>query len=408
MGSSFSNRSRSYRRDVSQQLKNVQPGFYVQDVVITDNDIMLAKYSWEMVMSAEETVPFKEELSKKCDTNFNYTSVLTWFYDSFYNHFFQICPDAQPLFHKVSMVSQGRLIAGVISSALNSLKDPTKLREKLTENTIRHNGKGIKSEWYSKMGEALIWALHHVIGDLFDEATTAAWKRIYSFMLSIILPLAVEYEVAESRSSKRKTTDRKAVSNSERMLWTGRRLDEFYVGALIRGFFSENKVQVCPSPSSLDMAGLTDHSDVPKCPIGEYTPVLEDHEHLGADVSVVTTMSGKYPMEFTPLPGSHSISSSNTATTSPDPTSSSTATSTTATSTAATSTATLPLFEPSTKCPFPKGSSSTGSMEKRGVGGIVPVAAAGATVDVEVLRAVNPHQCPYRDNDLPTIVESFK
>ena len=143
-------------------------------------------------MSAEETVPFKERLSKKCENNFSYTSVLTWFYDAFYNRFFEICPDAQPLFHNVSMVSQGRLIAGVISSAINLLKVPTKLREKLTENTIRHNGKGIKSEWYSKMGEALIWALHHVIGDVFDEATTVAWKRIYSFMLSIILPLAVE------------------------------------------------------------------------------------------------------------------------------------------------------------------------------------------------------------------------
>ena len=171
------------------KLLRVIPRVYVQDVVIIDDDISFVNLSWDMVMSQHSTAPFR---LKAKEIGFNYTSVLTWFYDALYNRFFELCPEAKPLFHRVSMVNQGRLIAGVISSAIYSLKQRQKLVDKLSKNTEAHSGKGIKSEWYSKMGEALIWALEEVIGDPFDAATRLAWERVYSFMLSIILPIAVK------------------------------------------------------------------------------------------------------------------------------------------------------------------------------------------------------------------------
>lgn len=314
MGSSTSsNRSRSYKRDFEKRLQDVKPDFYVQNVSVTDDDIFLAKSSWDLIMSAEETVPFKERVSKKSENGFNYTSTLTWFYDAFYNQFFEICPDAKPLFHKVSMVSQGRLIAAVITSALNSFKEPSKLKEKLSENTKRHNGKGIKSEWYSKMGEALIWALEHVIGDLFDEPTKQAWNRIYSFMLSIILPLSVEHEVVESRSASTKTTELKQSNAKSKSIWTNRRLDDFYVGALIRSHLPPSlyKVHVVSRSSSNKLLNMEEES--------------EAHLPLENSDSVVTTMSGRCPPEFEP----HLKTDSSP-----------------------------PLFKASDKCPFPMASSA--------------------------------------------------
>jgi len=277
----YTNDSRSsYQCELDDHLHHVQPEYYVQNVVVTDNDISLAKSSWDIIMSAKETTPFSERLAKKSENAFNYTSVLTWFYDVFYSRFFEICPDAQPLFHSVSMVSQGRLIAGVISSALHSLKDPVKLKEKLTDNTIKHNGKGIKSEWYSKMGEALIWALGHVIGGPFDEPTTLAWQRIYSFMLSIILPLAVEYEVAEKHASSKisstKTSSSQGSSKHESK-------SSFFTGSLFR-----NHLSISPSPSSNAIAFSAIQTK-------EWSPDAETRA-VGSG-QAVTGQSGKCPVQ---------------------------------------------------------------------------------------------------------------
>lgn len=263
MGATISNWCvHNHKREVDDRLHDVQPEYYIQNVIITDDDISKANASWDIIMSSKETIPFMERVAKRNDDTFNYTSVLTWFYDVFYNRFFEICPDAQPLFHHVSMVNQGRLIAGVISSALYSLKNPTKLKDKLTENTRRHNGKGIKSEWYTKMGEALIWALGHVIGDLFDEATNMAWRKIYSFMLSIILPLAVEYEVEEHHSTSSKQA---AASRSQSAsLWTTHRLDNFLVSTHIKSRkITTPSDKVAPSPSSKENEFHDLQSDTP-------------------------------------------------------------------------------------------------------------------------------------------------
>jgi len=201
-------------------LQKVKPEYYVKDVVLADEDIELAKESWMIVMSGDNTKPFLTRL--EADPNeFRYSSTLTWFYDAFYEKFFEVCPDAEPMFHKVSMLKQGRLIAAVISSSLDSLKNPAHLEEKLIKNTKRHNGKGIKSEWYSKMGDALIQTLELVIGsELFTAATKNAWERIYSYLLSIILPVSVEHEISEMRVSR-------SQKNSSLVSVSGRVIEHF-------------------------------------------------------------------------------------------------------------------------------------------------------------------------------------
>lgn len=48
----------------------------------------------------------------------------------------------------------------------------------------------------SIFGECLFWTLKTVLGiENYDTATNRAWIKFYSKMLSIILPLAIEYEL---------------------------------------------------------------------------------------------------------------------------------------------------------------------------------------------------------------------
>mmetsp|Transcript_35925 Transcript_35925/g.36609 ORF Transcript_35925/g.36609 Transcript_35925/m.36609 type:complete len:360 (+) Transcript_35925:93-1172(+) len=205
----------SFLDEQQEHYEKICPKYLVKDAIVTDEHIQLAKSSWVMIMSGENTEPFIIRKAVSKSDSFPYTSSLTWFYDAFYNKFFELCPDTKAMFERVSMVKQGRLIAGVISSALESFNDTEKLKKRLVSNTVNHNGRGIKSEHYAKMGEALVSTLEMIIGPKFDSATKKAWYRIYSYMLNIILPVSVEYEVEEKRKQSGKI-------HSERKITSGK------------------------------------------------------------------------------------------------------------------------------------------------------------------------------------------
>jgi hypothetical protein len=47
---------------------------------------------------------------------------------------------------------------------------------------------------YSIVGEVLMWAIQFMLGTEYDRSTEASWIRLYSSMLRVIVPLAVEFE----------------------------------------------------------------------------------------------------------------------------------------------------------------------------------------------------------------------
>jgi hemoglobin-like flavoprotein len=177
-------------------MKSIVPDYYIENCIPTEDDIFHASKAWNKVMAEDNTKPFRD--IKANDPTFEYSSSLTWFYDVFYARFFELCPQAKPFFAKTSMLAQGRLIAGVISSSLMAVKEPDQLRKRLTHMTEKHNGKGIAAVKYGFMGNALLDALDRVLGpEDFDALARLAWIRIYTFMLNIILPIVVDYELKE-------------------------------------------------------------------------------------------------------------------------------------------------------------------------------------------------------------------
>ena len=196
MGNSLNSNKASNMTPREVYMKSIIPSYYIENCKPSENDILVAKTAWEKIMAGDNTKPFL--IMKENDSTFEYSSSLTWFYDIFYSRFFELCPQAKPFFANTSMLAQGRLIAGIISSALMALKDPDQVRNRLTHMTVRHNGTGITAVKYGIMGYALLDALERVIGpDDFDAQSRQAWIHIYTFMLNIILPIVVDHEMKD-------------------------------------------------------------------------------------------------------------------------------------------------------------------------------------------------------------------
>eukprot|EP01036_Dinobryon_divergens_P040419 gene40419-53434_t len=124
MGSGPSNTIRELNADELTQL--MMPPYYIQNVVVTDNDILLGRASWKKVAEGNS----EAYLAIKDTPDFEASSCLTWFYDSFYKRLFDVNPSARPLF-KINLMSQGRVLMGIISTALNLLKDPSTFEQML-------------------------------------------------------------------------------------------------------------------------------------------------------------------------------------------------------------------------------------------------------------------------------------
>ena len=169
------------------------PSYYKTGTIITDSNIIEVKNSWDIIMSGAPTNEFLEERSK--DSRFSHSSCLTWFFEIFFEHFFELCPDVIPMFANVSLVSQGRVICGVISFALGTLnKNDLKLRRRLSILVEKHYFKGVRSQHYGFMGSALLYALEKVLGSSFDVDCNRSWTLVYSHLLGIILPMAMKLE----------------------------------------------------------------------------------------------------------------------------------------------------------------------------------------------------------------------
>eukprot|EP01041_Mallomonas_annulata_P008037 gene8037-16473_t len=176
--------------------------YYVKNVELTKDDIDHSARVWRLLMSFDNTTPYLERKSKDPET-FTYASTLTWFYDQFYKKFFELCPEAAIFFVHVTLTAQGRLIGGLITSALDSFKARERIKARLERLANAHNQTGIKPIHYCYMGEALLWALELVVGDPFDNNAKLSWGRLYSYLLNIMLPIAITHELKEMEKSTR-------------------------------------------------------------------------------------------------------------------------------------------------------------------------------------------------------------
>jgi hemoglobin-like flavoprotein len=163
--------------------------YYIKDAVVTPEDAVRAKKSWSYI--TDDTGD--KYLSSKDAPGFESSSCIEWFYDTFYKRLFDVHPAARPLF-KNDMKVQGRALTHMISASLGLLDKLPTLVETLEKLARSHTKKGVIAVQYGVVGEVLLWTFSQCLGNQFDAEMNVSWVKIYSVMLKVIIPVAIEEE----------------------------------------------------------------------------------------------------------------------------------------------------------------------------------------------------------------------
>jgi hemoglobin-like flavoprotein len=105
----------------------------------------------------------------------------------FYKRLFELSPEIKPLFSNTNMHIQSAKLMQMIATAVTSLDHLDELRPTLGDLGRRHVTYGVRPEHYPIVGQALVFALAHVLGAEFTAETEEAWKQLYSLLVSIIV-----------------------------------------------------------------------------------------------------------------------------------------------------------------------------------------------------------------------------
>lgn len=167
----------------------MMPVYYIRDCVVTPEDIEAVKVGWNLIIK-DNTEPYKElKKNKNCE----YSSCISWFYSLFYDRLFNVHPACKPLFTS-GIVGQGKFLVKMISMTLSQLGDPTHFKQMMEKLAMRHCERGVRAVEFGIVGEVLFFCLMTVTGNEFSREVEHSWKKIYSVMLTHIIPLVIEYE----------------------------------------------------------------------------------------------------------------------------------------------------------------------------------------------------------------------
>jgi hemoglobin-like flavoprotein len=158
---------------------------------ITPQDLTNAKASWNLII--EDESPLYKELVLDLTFRETHHSCITWFYSEFYRRLFDVHPACRPLF-STGLVSQGKFLVKMVSLSLACITHREKFTKAMEDLAMRHCERGVRGVEYGIVGDVLFYSLQKVTGSAFTLQVEDSWKRIYSAMLAIIVPLCIEYE----------------------------------------------------------------------------------------------------------------------------------------------------------------------------------------------------------------------
>jgi hemoglobin-like flavoprotein len=97
---------------------------------------------------------------------------------SFYSRFFELAPDAQPLFPS-DLERQHLKLMDMIAAIVGAL-DKRELFQSLILHTGRQHAQfGAKPSHFTAFGEALVWGLEQQFGPAFTPELKEAWTELY-------------------------------------------------------------------------------------------------------------------------------------------------------------------------------------------------------------------------------------
>ena len=99
----------------------------------------------------------------------------------FYKQLFELDPSVEHLFHS-DMRVQGRKLMEMLTIIIEELDHAERLSPRIQSLGKRHVHYGVLPVHYTTVGTALLGALEEGLGDVFTDATRAAWTQVYSLI----------------------------------------------------------------------------------------------------------------------------------------------------------------------------------------------------------------------------------
>lgn len=104
-----------------------------------------------------------------------------------------------PLFLSRTRLQQlPKLLGGipkVISFILANITDEKKVRSKVIETCRPYLGTRVKTSEFGIMGDSFFWTLETVLGAVCYPEVLIAWKKLYSMIIDILIPISVTMEL---------------------------------------------------------------------------------------------------------------------------------------------------------------------------------------------------------------------
>ena len=122
-------------------------------------------------------------------------------------NFFSKSPEVMSLF-KTDIKKHGKMIAGMMDLAIQSLSDLKPLLDSLVVLGRKHKNFGANEKYFETLGEALIQTLCDAIPDMMKERQVKSWKVVYNLLSSVMIVSMNSEEIETNSSDKTGSTGR--------------------------------------------------------------------------------------------------------------------------------------------------------------------------------------------------------
>jgi len=108
------------------------------------------------------------------------------FAELFYGKLFSVDPALRRLFSE-DMVEQGRSLTAMLSVAAANMARPEKIVLAVRQLGRRHAAYGVQAKDFATVELALLFALEHVLIDVFGDEVRDAWRAAYRLLADTML-----------------------------------------------------------------------------------------------------------------------------------------------------------------------------------------------------------------------------